>query len=714
MTILFRNDWMLYPNAIIDTETKNKSFIRQAAVFKQMGIQNAEFILALHNPNLQGIDPFDEGNLTSELKIAIAIECKQNFWYYLREIARDPNGTIEYPLRFRANRGNISTYWLFLNHITNILIQIRQTGKSFGIDTLMGYLMNVRCQKKHINLLTKDDKLRSKNLERVKNIMFTLPEYLRQLSKNDLANTEEIHIKSLENSYLGLLPNASAKLAENVGRGHTSDIWHIDEAVYIKHISIIIGAALPAANAIREISRMRNEPYGTIFTTTVGKKDDRDAKHIYEMLSNSAVWTEKFYDAEDISELESMIRSNSPTGKLRVNSTFSHRQLGYTDEWLKDAIERSEIIEEDIIDREFFNKWQVGNNTEVLPLHLLEAIENSKNLDYYIGITKPYAYLIRWQIPENDIKRVMSQSFYIAGLDTSDASGGDDLGLTICDIEDGSTIASGNYNETNLITFAEWLCYLLVEFENMVLIIERRSSAAAIIDYLLLMLPAKGIDPFKRLFNQVVQLSDELKERYKEINRPMGHRSSDVYTRYKKYFGFATSGSGATSRNELYGSVFVSMVKICNSVIRDPILINQILSLENTKGRIDHPEGEHDDLVIARLLIHWLMINGKNLSFYGINPRNLLTKTKNNTEQLSPLENYQVQYVNRLKFEIEELIEKISKEPDDMITHKYISKLKSLYSQLPSDSGAIMSIDELISVLNEQRHNSRRHSGYYN
>ena len=201
MTILFLSDWReKYPNAIIDTKTKNTSFLRFALLLKSMGIKNHSFCLSLLNPELQGVDPHDP-NLTDAQKLAIALECNQNYWYIIRACSRAPSLSGNNDGPYLANRGNIAAFWLFFNHITFILIQIRQTGKSFSIDTLMSALLNIYCTNTKINLLTKDETLRSANLARLKEIINSLPPYLRQLNKGDVANTEEIIIKSLKNRY---------------------------------------------------------------------------------------------------------------------------------------------------------------------------------------------------------------------------------------------------------------------------------------------------------------------------------------------------------------------------------------------------------------------------------------------------------------------------------------------------------------------------------
>ena len=80
--LLFLNDWKSYPSAIIDTKTTNRSFVRIAALYKEMGIKNNSFMLVLINPALQGIDPYSP-NLKVEEMAAIAIECKVNPFFLL-------------------------------------------------------------------------------------------------------------------------------------------------------------------------------------------------------------------------------------------------------------------------------------------------------------------------------------------------------------------------------------------------------------------------------------------------------------------------------------------------------------------------------------------------------------------------------------------------------------------------------------------------------
>lgn len=249
--ILFLEDWDLEVNsgAIVDTKTSNPTFLRLAGLYKSMNVVNHSFLLALHDSKLQGVDPYDE-YLPEETIVRIVTECKRNPWYFFREVARVPSSSGTEPVRFRANRGNISLFWLFFNHITTLLIQPRQTGKSFSTGMLFRSLLSILCNNVKMNLLTKDNKLRVSTIEVIKDIEKELPWYLKLTDKKDTNNSEEITVNALGNKLSSHLARMSPKDARNIGRGLTSPIFHIDEIAYLNNIDITLPAALASGGKL--------------------------------------------------------------------------------------------------------------------------------------------------------------------------------------------------------------------------------------------------------------------------------------------------------------------------------------------------------------------------------------------------------------------------------------------------------------------------------
>ena len=709
-TVIFLKDWDSIEGSFPDFNTTNKSFLRMSALLKSVGIANHLFMLQLNDKDLVGVDPFDP-HLPPEMMLKVAYEARNNFWYATREIGRAPARSSAHGSPIRANRGNMALYWLFMNHITTMLVQIRQTGKSFSCDWLYTWLANLRCRNSDINILTKDETLRSFNMERLKEIESQLPFYLKMRRKGEVGNTEEIKIGALGNTIKAHLPNKSPKMALNVGRGLTSAIYGIDEIAFLSNIEISLSAALAGGTAARDIARANGEPYGSLYTTTAGKKDDRDGRYAFKLLSEAAVWTEKFYDCHNLEELQEVIRRNSNSkkkaGVLRVNCTFNHRQLGYTDDWLRRAIEEAEV-EGDDADRDFFNVWTSGTQSSPLTTEQSARIRQSEREPDYVEIAQaPYHYVTRWYIPEDQIESRMNSSWFVMGLDTSDAGGGDDIFLKLRDIKTGEIVASGNFNDTNLLRFSEWLFQWFVKYENFVLIPERRSTGGMIIDYLILHMVAAGIDPFKRIFNRVVQEKDEFPDRFAEIDKPMYARDRHIYDRFKKYFGFATSGSGLFSRAGLYSTTLQNAAKYTGDKVYDRILIDQILGLIIKNGRVDHADGEHDDAVIAWLLTHWMMTQATNLAFYGINSRDVLSANRVHREDNTPEKIFFRMEQQGIRDKIESLYLQLRNERDEYIASKLERDIRMLSDRLVLEDNERFSVDDLIGELRERRRQMR-------
>lgn len=57
--ILFQDDWDKYPGAIVHNKTSNETYKRLSAMYAKMGVKNNLFMLALHNRDLEDVDPFD-------------------------------------------------------------------------------------------------------------------------------------------------------------------------------------------------------------------------------------------------------------------------------------------------------------------------------------------------------------------------------------------------------------------------------------------------------------------------------------------------------------------------------------------------------------------------------------------------------------------------------------------------------------------------------
>lgn len=698
--ILFEKDWD-NSDAIVHYNTKNESFIEYANLLKGMGISNYKWCLQLHNELLLDVDPFSP-DLTMDEMLMIREECAGNPFYFFREVAKAPGHTAENPKPILANRGNMSVYWLFFNSITSYLIQIRQTGKSLTMDQLTIYLSNIHYHKKLVNLFTKDDGLRKNNMERIRELEQYLPFYLSGHRRGDVNNTEEIQYGVTGNRFKGHIPATSEKFANNVGRGFTAPTYLIDEFAFLRYASTSIPALLAGGNNARAEAEADGIFYGTVFSTTAGKKDDPDGAYAYSLVKSAADWNESFMDANDREHLSKIIMAAMPGNPEapEVHCSFNHRQLGKTDEWLRKAMAAAKS-EGAAADRDYGNVWTDGTQSSPLSVEDTRRIRASETV-YHGDRIDPWPYTLRWQMPVNQVDGFLAVNKVIMSTDPSENIGRDDSTLNFREVKTGKVICAANINENNTIDMAKFIAHLLIKYPNITWIPENKLNGSTIIDYVLLELVAHNIDPFRRIFNLVVDEHLEYKQRYKDIVTN-GRVPKEFVTPYRRYFGFKTSATGKFSRSGLYGSVFMAAVKYTGDYVHDPVTISQILGLVVRDGRIDHAKDGNDDSVVAWLLTYWFLTNAKNLSHYGIDPREVLSVNQMADDEVTPEKLYDRYMQEKVRQEVDALVRELADEKDHYIAARLESKIRHYESMLSESDRAILAVDDLIERLRAHR-----------
>ena len=117
-------------NYCVDSTTKNRSFVSVSEELRKRGVENNDFMLALFDPRLKGVNPYHP-NLRSEIKSAIRKECEINPWYFLREVYR-----IDEDTPFMLNLGTCAQAWCYFNNIDSWLCLPRQRGATTNLLAL--------------------------------------------------------------------------------------------------------------------------------------------------------------------------------------------------------------------------------------------------------------------------------------------------------------------------------------------------------------------------------------------------------------------------------------------------------------------------------------------------------------------------------------------------------------------------------------------------
>lgn len=709
--ILFLKDWDKpeNKNCIVHTSTKNQSFIDLANIYKKMGVKNYYFHLALHDPDLEFVDPFDP-NLTPHMISKIATEIAVNPWYFFRELAQAPDSNEDTRIFFRANRANISLFWCFFNHCQYFLIQPRQTGKSFSTDIIMQYLL---CFRKSLKMLlyTKDSDLRTVNVIRLRALIATLPSYLNPITRKDSNNTEGITVLSNNNYYNTIIAQESEDAAYKRGRGNTVEVRQCDEVAFCKLNHITIPSMGSSMDAARQKALEQGKETCSIFTTTAGKKDTPHGRWAYEVWNESAQFDEKYFDSFDAVEFEKRVKADSnpvdplfkAIGLFQVQGTFSHRQLGYTDEWLIENMARNKVTGEDAL-RDYYNVWTSGTESSPFTVEQAQMIKNSECDPVFRDIGK-FGIIINWYVDNHELSTIFNNCPVIVGLDSSSAIGKDACSLTFVNALDLNIIGTASISKVNLFQYAQWLCDLIIRFPKLLLVPENRSSAQGIIDFLIETLPAYGINPFKQIFNTIVHEKDEKARTFMMMDAHPNPAS--VANMYRSSFGYSTSGKGRYSRDNLYGETFYRAIDVIADKVKDKKLIRELLGLVIIDGRIDHgsDKEDHDDQVISWLLACWFIFNGRNVNYYNINKGRFLSNVVTAGEEIDPVKQMQQREQEALKDKISNLYEELSNTEDHFEFAKLEKTIRLLESRLTPESRSqmAMSVSGMIDDLKETR-----------
>ena len=216
--------------------TTNKSFLEMHYFLKRKGITNNKFHLALYDPDLAAVDPYDP-NISEEMKARVIIELRQNFWYFIREVVHIPvpGGFNVYGL----HRGNLALSWCLVNNMNSIIELPRQNGKSISVCVFYLWLYNFATVNSELMLMNKKFEDSRMNLRRIKEIRETLPPYLQFIDMNDKNNTEVLESAMNKNKLVAKSAASNEVAADSLGRGCTQPCQWYDEIAFLKYNKII-------------------------------------------------------------------------------------------------------------------------------------------------------------------------------------------------------------------------------------------------------------------------------------------------------------------------------------------------------------------------------------------------------------------------------------------------------------------------------------------
>lgn len=553
---------------MIQYNTKNNSFLKVHLFLKQKGIKNNAFFLELKDESLFNVDPFDEENLTDEQKQRIIIECSRNIWYFLRECCKIPGSGIN---RYELNLGNLAITWSCLNNLNNYCVMPRQCGKTFAVMAVMCWILYFGGKNTEMILFAQQQSNLDNNMNRIKSIRNELPSYLRFVSNKD-RDGSIMDFKALGNSIIKQAPGRSEESADNRGRGTSKPVMNYDEFGFIPYIRTQYQASILAQTTVARAAERAGLPHFVSITTTAAFLNNDSGIYAHNFFLDSLEFHETFYDM-DINDVKSILRNEAKRNFIAIE--YQYWDLGKGDDYFEEQC-KALNYDTDAIDREVLNKWKTVGTSHPLGQEAITNLEKYKIAPIHVAVINSIYRMKLYRDPDTID---WEGTPYIIGGDCSNNVGSDYSALVVIDPYTYEVVATIRTNMYSTMLFAQMIADLMSKyFCKGILVLERNLNGATIIDRLI------------------------------EINSNLASR---IYASIDKNGKIKELGMSTTekSRDLVYGQVLKIAIDDSSDRIHDKVIIEEIKSLiRKRNGRIDHPEGGHDDLLISYLFTRWFLL----------------------------------------------------------------------------------------------------------
>ncbi len=599
-------------NRYYDTGTKNKSFLQVAKDLNKLGIKNYYFMLEIKDYTLVDVDPYSP-NLTQDQVSRIMTECTRNIWYYLREICRIPSqGGVG--VSFKANRGNIAQTWCVLHGIDSWLCLPRQQGKTQSCLAIFAWAYSFGTNDSNFIFINKDGGNAKENLQRLKDQIDCLPEYLRfeQILEEDETTGKLKIVKAVKNATSMKHPITKNRIiikskatsyesALSLARGLTAPFLHFDEPEFTNHIKTIVENSVSTYDTAARNAKKNGALYGRCFSCTPGDLDTSMGQESQELLSHTVKWTEKMYDMnydpvdDSKNEVLQYVKSNGENGIVYIE--YSYKQIGLTDEWL----------------REMYNK--ISNPLVVKREILLQRLRGSsqspfdqEDIEYMVNSIHPVQeeLLILEHFRFDIYKTLNRRTPYLIGVDCSTGTNGDNNAITILDPYEVEPVAEFKCPYIGETLFEKLLQELIRKYLPMgVLCIERNSVGDGIVDHLMNSPIAQNLYTDKGADLVEINMNDN-----QTVESMLKKRGS-----IKKYTGVYT---GTKSREDMMAILMRHVAEFKDKFITKNITEDISRLVRTNSGKIEAGPGFHDDSIMSYLMCLYVYYHGNNLYKYGI------------------------------------------------------------------------------------------------
>lgn len=583
---------------MFDYNTNNLSFLKMAKQLRDKGIKNWRFMLQLYDPKLQGVDPYDP-NLSLEMQARIQKEVLINYWYYIREVVRinSTGGAVFYELHL----GNMAMHYMQLKNKDIIACLPRQHYKTWSSVTWFSWIYLYQAKNYTIIFSNKQLQDSQENLKRIMDVIEVLPPYLKahMNPKYDTDNINMLRLAENNNTIKALSSPKDEKSADKLGRGLNIPILWCDEFAFLNMNKVMYMSARPALIKASDAAAKAHQPFGITITTTPNNLDVPEGKFCYDMIQKAARFDFEWYDWDD-NRLNDYLDKNSGNGYTFIE--YHHTDLGKDDKWLKAQIR---ALEGDMakVKREILIEWTYASNMSIFTEEQLD--EMSK----YVKPVEKSIYIDNYKIDILEPFNNLMYKNWCLSIDIGGGLGKDFSAFSLIDPVSFKQVMKFKNNNISVLDFADLIIKFVKIYVPNAVIIPERNFNSAFIEAL------QKSDVAKNLYYTSTEDKDLTEKKIKKTS--IFKKNSFNGTETRKY-GFTTD---APKRKVMTEEILFMLANTRPELINNQDLFDEIRKLiRERSGKINHMNGEHDDLMMSYLIGLYVLIysNNRNKFFKNI------------------------------------------------------------------------------------------------
>jgi hypothetical protein len=602
-----------------DFGTKNSSFLLTASELKALGIKNYYFMLEVKYPQtgVQDLDPYDP-NLSPEDIGKVIMECKQNPWYFFREVSRVvARGIGEIPLYL--HRAGCAAIWSFINSIDFILVQPRQTYKTTVVTAIMSYMFLFEYQNVDIPYMHTTESRCTDNVELLRDYIMALPKYMNPWANMKHPPGAQSLRYEGHNTSIAVVSAAKSKTtATDKMKGYSLFAWFVDEFEIIPFMAQVLDGSNPTIVQARQTAKAHGIRTCMMNASTPGDLETEDGQAAQKIIDNLPRFIETFYDMTE-EERNNLYTRTDLTGEpepVPITMTyieFDYVQLRKTEDYIKaqylEAVKTNTINE---YRRGVLLQRFRGGDATLFSQSDIEYIQSHvREPNHEIFIMKKYSLYV-YDHPIQHFDPFSSTPYfdteipYLVGLDVATGSGGDSSAMVVVHPYTLDVVAELTSPYVGVIEFMKVITVVASIIPKAIFCLEQNSIGKVITELVqhTKMEHRFYYDPQLDISKNAVRKGMDTKETMKIESKERGYIGT-----------YVTANVRATMFQLLQ-----RCVKDFKEHIFSKKLVDDICNLVRYKnGKIAAASGAHDDVVMAYNHVIYVLTYGYDLGRFGIN-----------------------------------------------------------------------------------------------